>query len=244
MKIKILGSASGLPTSSRNHSCLLVSGSKANLLVDCGEPAARTLVEMGYDPDFLDGIVITHFHPDHVCGIYMVIQLLHIKKRKKDLYLYLPESISAFRASLDMFYLFPEKLPYKLMIRNISEVEQDFKFLSIMENDHLRMYRDHVTKNGLPNELKSYSISFTGDTGAVLYTSDLSNVRALSPAINSARIIIIDALHPSLEQIEEVIFTQKDIILTHGISQKLEDQLKTRIYNNVKKADDYQEIQF
>ncbi len=244
MKIKILGSASGLPTKDRNHSCLLVSGSEANLMVDCGEPAARTLVEFGYDPDFLDGIVITHFHPDHLSGIYMVIQLLHIQKRKKDLLLYLPESESAFRTTLDMFYLFPEKLPYKLIIRNIREIEQDFRFVSITENDHLRMYRDYVTKNGLPNQLKSYSISFRGETGTVLYTSDISNVRALKSMIDSARIIIIDALHPSAEQIEEVISTQKEIILTHGISQKMDDQLKTRIYNNVKKADDYQEIQF
>jgi Metallo-beta-lactamase superfamily len=244
MKVTILGSGSGLPAANKNHSCLLVQSSQANLLLDCGEPAARTIAEYGFEPDFLDGIVISHLHPDHISGIYMLIQLLHINHRQKDLYLFLPERETDFYKTLEMYYLFPAKLPFKLIIKNISELHEWAGFVQIYENDHLKRYRKFVQDNLLSNELKSYSILLKGDEKHLFYTSDMSNIPQLETPVNAADIIIVDALHPPLNQLLQIFSTDKTIILTHGISSELENEIKTRIYSNVMKADDYQEIKF
>ena len=244
MIVTILGSGSGLPAPHKNHSCLLVQSSKANLLLDCGEPAARTLAEYGFEPDFLDGIVISHLHPDHISGIYMLIQLLHINKRQKDLYLFLPEREADFYKTLEMFYLFPARLPFKLIIKNITELHEWSGFGQVFENDHLKRYRKFVQNNNLPNELKSYSILLKGDEKHLFYTSDMSNIPQLEIPVNAADIIIVDALHPPAKQILQLLSTDKTIILTHGISSELENEIKTGIYPNVMKADDYQEIKF
>ncbi|MCF7912675.1 MAG: MBL fold metallo-hydrolase [Candidatus Cloacimonetes bacterium] len=244
MIVTILGSGSGLPTPNKNHSCLLVQSNQKNLLVDCGEPAARTLTEYDFKPDFLDGIVISHLHPDHISGIYMLIQLLHISKRQKDLYLFLPERENDFIKSMEMLYLFPAKLPFNLIIQNITTLNNWAEFVQIFENDHLKRYRKFVQDNNLPNKLKSYSILLKGEDKNLFYTADFSNLPQLAAPVDAADIIVIDALHPPAKQIIELFATDKTIILTHGISSELETEIKTRIYPNVKKADDYQEIKF
>ena len=244
MIVNILGSGSGLPDPTRNHSCLLLQSTKANLLLDCGEPVARTYAGYNFHPDHLDGIVITHFHPDHAAGIYMMLQLLHITKRKNELYIFLPEREDDFLHSLEMFYLFPDKLPFELIIKNINQVSEQFKFVQVYENDHLKQYRKFVQKHNLPNTLKSYSILLQGNEQKLLYTSDISNIPKLISLAGSADIIIVDALHPPASQILPLLESDSTIILTHGIGSELENHLKTRIYQNVMKADDYQEIIF
>ena len=244
MIINILGSGSGLPDPTRNHSCLLLQSRQANLLLDCGEPAAKTYAGYNFHPDHLDGIVITHFHPDHVTGIYMMLQLFHITKRKNELLIYLPEREEDFLRSLEMFYLFPDKLPFKLNIKNINFVSEQFEFVQVFENDHLKQYRKFVQEHDLPNTLKSYSILLQGNEQKLLYTSDISNVPKLISQTGSADIYIVDALHPPASQILPLLDSNSIVILTHGISNELETILKTRIYQNVMKADDYQEIKF
>lgn len=242
MKLILLGTASGIPTPGKNHSAILLSSYKANLLLDCGESAARSMAEKQIPPDYLDFIAISHFHPDHICGIFMVLQLFHIANRKKKLLLYLPENETEFIKTLDMFYLFPGKLPYILKIKNLSLLDRDYDFIKTAVTDHLIPYKDFVTRHKMPNKLKSFAFIINGDNRNVLYTSDLSNVRDLKEHIKEVDLIIIDALHPDADQIVEVIETGKNVILTHGISNQLQKIIITRNYPNVIIADDNQEI--
>jgi metal-dependent hydrolase (beta-lactamase superfamily II) len=243
MKITLLGTGSGMPVAGKNHSCILLESSRANLLIDCGEPAARSLAEKKIPADFIDGIIISHLHPDHVSGIYMVLQLFHITKRHRDLYLYLPENEAAFRSTLELFYLFPARLPFELIIKNINDLNQNISFLYAVENDHLKQYNSFVNEHALSNQLKSYSFLIIGDSRALLYTSDISTTRELADQIEAAEVIIIDALHPAAGSIVEVMESGKEVILTHGMSAELMDKLLTGNWQNVTKADDHQEIQ-
>jgi ribonuclease Z len=64
-----LGVAAALPDASHVNSYLTVLGESGYWLVDCADTPIARLQEAGVEPAQLSGVVITHFHPDHVYGL-------------------------------------------------------------------------------------------------------------------------------------------------------------------------------
>jgi ribonuclease BN (tRNA processing enzyme) len=70
MDVKILGSGGGVPSRTRETSCVLVRDGESALLLDAGTGVRRLVA----DATLLAGVkelhvVLTHFHFDHVCGL-------------------------------------------------------------------------------------------------------------------------------------------------------------------------------
>ena len=70
MRVTILGSGGGAPSSARETSCVLVRDRERALILDVGTGARWLLA----DADLLEGVlhadvVLTHFHFDHVAGL-------------------------------------------------------------------------------------------------------------------------------------------------------------------------------
>ena len=58
--------------SGSSGNCTFVSDGKTNLLIDAGVSASRictALSQIGYSPRDINGILLTHEHRDHVCGV-------------------------------------------------------------------------------------------------------------------------------------------------------------------------------
>lgn len=239
MKLTITGSGSGKPTAGKNLSSLLLQNKEQLFLIDCGEPAARILAERSLDSNQISAIIITHFHPDHSSGIYMVLQLLHIKKRRKNLRIYLPENKELFLKSLPLFYLFPEKLTFNLSIYDMKELPLHYSYFQPLPNDHLLQYEHVVNKLKVENKMCSYSLFLPQQR--TLYTSDISQPECLKDALSQAETVIIDALHPAPDKIMKIITTSKNVILTHGMNPQLK-KLLAPLPPKVKTAYDGMEI--
>jgi ribonuclease BN (tRNA processing enzyme) len=69
MEITILGSGTSTPDLHRNASGLAVRASDMWLLVDIGPGTMRRMCEAAIDNKWIDIILITHFHPDHVSDL-------------------------------------------------------------------------------------------------------------------------------------------------------------------------------
>ncbi|HMK33512.1 MAG TPA: ribonuclease Z [Desulfomonilaceae bacterium] len=69
MKITILGSGTITPSKNRNPSGLAVQTSEAWLLLDMGPGILRRLAEADIDVRWIDLVLITHFHPDHISDL-------------------------------------------------------------------------------------------------------------------------------------------------------------------------------
>lgn len=80
--IVILGSANAVPDAHHENTHLLFQEGDRAVLVDCtGNPVAE-LQRAGVDPDRLTDLILTHFHPDHVSGVPLLLMDLWLLGRK------------------------------------------------------------------------------------------------------------------------------------------------------------------
>jgi len=236
---RILGSAPGIPVLGKSHSALLCRVNEMNILFDCGEGTAQKLLEYDLDRDFIDVIIISHLHPDHCIGLFMVLQMFHLQKRSRPLKVYLPESLDSFRSMMNMLYLFPERFEFSVDLIDITDLKESLPEITTISNSHLLTYQDFIREHNLGNSMKSFSFMINTGKINLLYTSDLQDTKHLIDFLQDSDIIIIDALHPPLEEVISLI-NQKDkkIILIHGLSNELKNTLDTNNYSNVILAED------
>ncbi len=223
MKIKILGSGPGIPTLGKNHACVWINFSDKNIILDCGEGTAQQLLKNGLDNAALDVIAISHYHPDHITGIFMVLQLLHLQERTKPLNIYIPEDINFFVKMLNYLYTFPKKCTFKINLALTSEITKDIPEIQVIPSDHMLGYKNLVRQNNFSNQLISYSFLIRYNAKQVLYSSDLDSTKSIEKYFPKTDLLIIDALHPEPDEILTIPGkTDARIILNHGLSEKLE----------------------
>jgi ribonuclease Z len=84
-KVIILGSACAVADERHEHAYLAVAGQHGAVLLDCAGQALVRLRRVGLDVESLSDIVLTHFHPDHVYGLPVVIMEMWLCGRKQPL---------------------------------------------------------------------------------------------------------------------------------------------------------------
>src|SRR5436190_6652109 len=77
-QVVFLGTASQVPTRSRNHNALLLLWDDLGILFDPGEGTQRQMTLAGLSASQITHIAITHFHGDHCLGLAGIIQRLSL----------------------------------------------------------------------------------------------------------------------------------------------------------------------
>lgn len=96
-KMVILGSSNAIPDEMHENTHMALVGDGKFVLIDCpGNPVVR-LRKAGLDLEQLSEIILTHFHPDHVSGIALLLMDLWLLGRKRML------RISGLEATLSRF---------------------------------------------------------------------------------------------------------------------------------------------
>jgi len=85
--VKVLYSISGVGTQ------ILLAHKSGDLLVDSGDGTLRDLIKLKYSFNRLKGILITHEHFDHTCGLYALLNFMRLLGRKRKLLIVVPKSI-------------------------------------------------------------------------------------------------------------------------------------------------------
>lgn len=240
MEIRALGIGSGMPSLERYNSCVLVKTDTQSFLFDAGECCSRLLLKAGIGPDELDAVIITHLHPDHFSGIFMLLQMWYLAKRQKPLSLYLPERESEFTQILQMMYIFPSRLGFELKLRGLETITADYPRLSFYKNDHLINYKPVIMQNNLPNQLRSYSFKLSSAKGDFVYSSDLTTTDSIAPFLRGAHTVLLDAGHPPLHQIQKLQdYELKRILLTHEPKPEIREWLAKNSDNRYQIATDH-----
>lgn len=87
-KVIILGSSNAVPSKDHENTHLVIIGNERTILVDCVSNPVVRLEQAGVDFNDLTDIVITHFHPDHVSGVPLLLMDMWLMGRTKPLNIY------------------------------------------------------------------------------------------------------------------------------------------------------------
>ncbi|HHV36675.1 MAG TPA: ribonuclease Z [Candidatus Cloacimonetes bacterium] len=229
MKLYALGTGSGMASKDLNCSCYLLERENKSFILDCGEGCTQTLLRMDYDIREIEAIIICHYHPDHLCGIFMLMQTMYLKGRKKPLKLYLPEREDEFLGFMQYMYLFEERFAYELEICSILDLPKDYPYFSLMKNDHLIGYTAVIEEGGLPNQQRAYSVRIAGEKGDMAYSSDIGDIKSIEKLIDGVHTFICDGLHPPYEELERLLeLSIKRVIFTHETPKEAIMKLKAQ----------------
>lgn len=87
-KFVVLGSSFVIPDEAHENTHLALLGQSAIVLIDCPGRTMIRLRRAGLDPYQINDILLTHFHPDHVDGVPMLIMEMWLRGRKTPLHLH------------------------------------------------------------------------------------------------------------------------------------------------------------
>lgn len=87
-KVIILGSSNAVPSRDHENTHLAIIGEERSILVDCVSNPVVRLEEAGVDFNDLTDIIITHFHPDHVSGVPLLLMDMWLMGRIKPINIY------------------------------------------------------------------------------------------------------------------------------------------------------------
>jgi ribonuclease Z len=183
VKITFVGTSSGKASLNRFHSSLLLSSKNYNLLVDTGDGISRALLVCGINFNSINGIVFTHLHPDHFCGLPALIVQMKMMNRKEPLDIYIHQSLqNVVEIFLLQTYLLPEKMKFEIHYRTFKDderinISKDFSLIA-RKNSHLLELERYKT-NHPSISLYSASFLFQTEHKKVIYTSDIGSVEDL-----------------------------------------------------------------
>jgi ribonuclease Z len=103
-RVVTLGTAAAVADEVHANTYLTVEGERNFLLIDCGESPLVRIHRAGLTPERLRGLIITHFHPDHVFGVPVLLMNLWLQGRSDPLPVYgLPDALERFEVMMDLF---------------------------------------------------------------------------------------------------------------------------------------------
>ena len=165
-KIIILGSSNAIPTKDSENTHMVLVGTERMVLIDSGSNTILRFEQAGLDFDDLTDIVITHFHPDHVAGIPLLLMDMWLMGREKPLNIHglhytldRIEGLMGFYNWSDWPNFFPVVF-HRLPIKEMTPVLDCYDF-----NIHASPVQHFIPNIGL-------RVEFTQNQKTMVYSSD------------------------------------------------------------------------
>jgi ribonuclease BN (tRNA processing enzyme) len=243
--VVVLGSSSGVPTTTRGNAAQVLRHSGKSYLIDCGEPLTQSLLRAGCDPLQLTAVFLTHLHIDHLGGLPQLVQTLQIRGRSQPLPVYLPaEGLAPLAHFLEAVYLSPDLLPYQLRLigSGPGELYADGAIrVTAHPNRHLDSLRARVGEVAVKHPgwaLESRSLVVEAGAERIVFSGDLRGPEELAPLLPEATALVCElvhfmpqALYPMLERGPRL----RDVVLTHfhpnveGRAEEIMSEVRRRL---------------
>jgi ribonuclease Z len=103
-KLIILGSSNAVANENQENTHMVLLGQDRSVLIDCvGSPIVR-LGQAGVELDRLTDLILTHFHPDHVSGVPLLLMDMWLLGRERPLNIYgLGDTLDRIQKMLDLY---------------------------------------------------------------------------------------------------------------------------------------------
>jgi len=87
-RLILLGTANAVPDETHENTHLAVVASDGVVLIDCVSTPRVRLRRAGIDLDSITDLILTHFHPDHVSGVPLLLMNMWLMGRQRPLRVY------------------------------------------------------------------------------------------------------------------------------------------------------------
>ncbi len=186
-RLTILGTAAAIPDLTHDNVFMALDGGDLRLLIDCGSSPVVRLKRAGLDFMALDGLIVTHDHPDHIYGVPLLLMDLWLMGRREPFPIYgSPRSLQVIQEMMRLYesetWLNFPRIDYTALPAEpgIPVVDGDFISITAWPVDHM------IPTLGL-------RITNRGSGRVLAYTSDtMSGPRVVDMARN-ADILIHEA---------------------------------------------------
>ncbi len=202
MRFVLTGTASGLPVVHRRHASLVVEEDRQRVLIDAGEGIASALLAAGIEFESIARIVISHTHPDHVSGLPMLLQAMHLTRRSAPLHISVPPGrVQWFRDWLRGMYIFREKWSFPFQVQQYGDIAAADSLLRIVPfiNRHLENVRELAARHDIPAD--SYSIHLSSRCCSAVVSADIAAIDDIAAAAATCDLLIVDSTHVGQDEI-------------------------------------------
>jgi ribonuclease Z len=146
-KVIILGSSNAIPDEEHENSHMALVGEDRLVLIDCVNNPIVRLRKAGLDVEKVTDLILTHFHPDHVSGVPLLLMDLWLLGRKEELRIYgLDYTLDRLEKMMDLYGwdTWPGFFPVRM--HRLEEKEMTL----VQENDQWKILSSPV-KHIIPN---------------------------------------------------------------------------------------------
>jgi ribonuclease Z len=88
VKLIVLGSSNAIADETHENTHLVLRGEERTILIDCVNNPILRLRHAGIDFNDLTDLILTHFHPDHVSGVPLLLMNMWLLGRRRQLDIY------------------------------------------------------------------------------------------------------------------------------------------------------------
>lgn len=123
-----LGTGGTMPMPDRALSSLYVRMNGRALLIDCGEGTQVGVQRLGWGMQCIDGILITHYHADHVSGLPGMLLALTKAMRTEPLHIYGPAGLPYIVGGLRVI---APQLTFPVVLHELKGDEEPFRLIGL-----------------------------------------------------------------------------------------------------------------
>ncbi len=177
IEVKFIGTSSGFAESKRFHSQIYFKSSEYNLLIDAPDGCSKAILNSNENFNDISGIIITHFHPDHVSGLASLIQQMKLRNRRMPLEIFTHKKMKpALVKLLALNYIFIDKTDFNIKVIDFVEgkkkyASKGFSFTAYLNNHITNKYGVSVPEV----EFVSVSLLLEVKNKFFAITSDVAN---------------------------------------------------------------------
>jgi ribonuclease Z len=186
-KVIILGSSNAIPDENHENSHMALVGDDRLVLIDCVNNPIVRLRKANLDLENITDLILTHFHPDHVSGVPLLLMDLWLLGRKTELRIYgLDFTLDRLEKMMDLYGwdAWPNFFPVQ-MIR-IAEEEMTL----VQDHDQWKIYSSPV-RHIIPNI--GLRIEFPESGKVFAYSGDTEPCRQVVELAENADILVHEA---------------------------------------------------
>ncbi len=195
MKLTVLGSGTGWPRKERGAPGYLLQVAGENLLLDIGPGTIVRLLECGLTLPDLDGLLLSHFHPDHVTDLipfFFAMRYALGYRRQKPVWLLAGESFSRFHQGLKQAFGHWVEPPEGLL--DVLEVSTQYP--SALLHPPLEIRTAPVVHNP-----ESIAIRLDYQGKSLVYSGDTDFCPALIELAREADLLVLECAQPEGQKV-------------------------------------------